>query len=139
MLGVYCHRVHEKAISRPPLPFLCQVESCHKYRHLSSRISIYPGSPHFLSQAICFCYLCQENGVYTTAVVVDRSVAALIELGVRPGLGSRIVCELVHFKMCFHTPDRVDAVRLTAPSAQPAEELQRHGPLPPGGQCILQR
>lgn len=85
-VGVCCHRVHEKVISRPPLLFLCQAESCHKYRHLSSRISIYPGSPHFLARAICFCYLCQENGIYTTALVVYRSLAPMIEGGVCPAL-----------------------------------------------------
>lgn len=45
--------------------FLRQAGSCHKYRHLSSRISIHPGSPYFLSRAICFCYLCPENGICT--------------------------------------------------------------------------
>lgn len=65
--NVCCQRVHEKVISSPPLLFHCQAESCHKYSHLSSRISIYPGITHFLSLAICFCYLCQENSIYTTA------------------------------------------------------------------------
>lgn len=89
--GGPCHgRFMKKSLADRP-SCLRPANSCHKYRHSLNGTSFCPGRPHFLSRAICFCYLCQENGIYTAAPVCGRGSAPLTEHRVRPALSPRIL------------------------------------------------